>query len=61
MEKEWLAKKLERSVSLNKRKALIESGLEITTTAQCELLSISRSAYYYNYREYKINCVNSKI
>jgi len=47
MEKEWLAKKLESSVSLNKRKELIESGLEITTTKQCELLSVSRSAYYY--------------
>lgn len=47
MEKEWLAKKLESSVSLNKRKALIESGLKITTTKQCELLSVSRSAYYY--------------
>jgi putative transposase len=48
MEKEWLAKKLESSVSLNKRKVLIESGLEITTTKQCELLSVSRSAFYYN-------------
>ena len=47
MEKEWLAKKLESSVSLNKRKELIESELEITTTKQCELLSVSRSAYYY--------------
>lgn len=47
MEKEWLAKKLESSVSLNKRKELIESGLEITTTKQCKLLSVSRSAYYY--------------
>ena len=47
MEKEWLAKKLESSVSLNKRKALIESGLEITTTKQCELLHVSRSVYYY--------------
>ena len=47
MEKEWLAKKLESSVSLNKRKALIESGLEITTSKQCELLHVSRSAYYY--------------
>jgi putative transposase len=47
MEKEWLAKKLESSVSLNKRKALIESGLEITTTKQCELLNVNRSAYYY--------------
>lgn len=32
---------------MNKRKALIESGLEITTTAQCELLNVSRSTYYY--------------
>ena len=47
MEKEWLAKKLESSVSLSKRKALIESGLDITTTTQCELLHVSRSAYYY--------------
>ena len=47
MEKEWLAKKLNSSVSLNRRKELIEVGLKIPTTRQCELLSVSRSAYYY--------------
>ncbi|MBL1245153.1 MAG: IS3 family transposase [Sulfurimonas sp.] len=47
MEKEWLAKKLESSVSLNKRKILIESGLKISITKQCELLTISRATHYY--------------
>ncbi len=47
MEKEWLAKKLESSVSFNKRKALVQSELEITTTQQCKLLNISRASYYY--------------
>ena len=47
MEKEWLAKKLESSVSFNKRKTLVESGLEITTTQQCKLLNISRASHYY--------------
>ncbi len=40
MEKELLAKKLKCSVSLNKRKILIESGLKISITKQCELLTI---------------------
>mgnify|MGYP001045277102 CR=1 FL=1 len=47
IEKEWLAKKLESSVSSKQRKALIESGLEITKTKQCELLNVSRSSHYY--------------
>ena len=47
IEKEWLAKKLESSVSSKQRKALVESGLEITKTKQCELLNVSRSSYYY--------------
>lgn len=47
VEKEWLAKKLESSVSLNKRKTLVEDGLELSKTIQCKLLSVSRAAHYY--------------
>ena len=47
VEKEWLAKKLESSVSLNKRKTLVEDELELNITIQCRLLSISRTAHYY--------------
>ena len=47
VEKEWLAKKLESSVSLNKRKILVEDGLKLTKTRQCKLLSISRATHYY--------------
>lgn len=47
MEKEWLAKKLESSVSYKERKNLIEDGLKITKTTQCRLLGISRASHYY--------------
>jgi len=47
VEKEWLAKKLKSSVSSKERKTLVESGLELSKTRQCELLSISRSSHYY--------------
>lgn len=47
VEKEWLAKKLESSVSLNKRKTLIEDGLELSKSTQCKLLSVSRATHYY--------------
>lgn len=47
LEKEWLAKKLESSVSSKERKNLIESGLELTKSTQCKLLSISRASHYY--------------
>ena len=47
VEKEWLAKKLESSVSLNKRKELIEDELNLTKTTQCKLLNVSRSSHYY--------------
>lgn len=47
IEKEWLAKKLGSSVSLNKRKTLVEDGLELSKTIQCRLLSISRATHYY--------------
>jgi len=47
VEKEWLAKKLESSVSSKERKSLIEDGLEITKSAQCKLLGISRASHYY--------------
>lgn len=46
-EKEWLAKKLE-GLDLSNKKALVESKPEtISIARQCELLGISRSAYYY--------------
>lgn len=47
IEKEWLAKKLESSVSSKERKALVESGLELSKTRQCKLMNINRVAYYY--------------
>ena len=47
VEKEWLAKKLESSVSYKERKTLIENGLELTKSTQCELLGISRATHYY--------------
>lgn len=59
VEKEWLAKKLESSVSLNKRKTLVEDGLELTKTTQCKLLSISRATHYY--KPVPISAQNIKI
>ena len=47
VEKEWLAKKLQSSVSSKNRKTLVENGLDIPKTRQCELMSISRASYYY--------------
>jgi len=47
VEKEWLAKKLESSVSFKERKTLIENGLELTKSTQCKLLGISRATHYY--------------
>jgi len=46
VEKEWLTKKLESSVSFKERKSLIENGLILTKSAQCKLLGISRAAHY---------------
>ena len=47
VEKEWLAKKLESSVSSKQRNEFIESGLKISISKQCELLNISRATHYY--------------
>ena len=47
VEKEWLAKKLESSVSSKERNTFIESGLKISKTKQCELLNIGRTTHYY--------------
>ena len=44
---EWAAGKLKSSVSIKERKTLIESGLELTKSIQCELLGISRATHYY--------------
>ncbi len=58
MEKEWLAKKLESSVSLNKRKTLIENGLKLSITKQCELLNIGRATHYYKAVQMSKNNLN---
>jgi len=47
IEKEWLAKKLESSVSSKERKALVESGLEVSKARQCALMKINRTSCYY--------------
>lgn len=44
---EWAAGKLKSSVSIKERKTLIENGLELTKSIQCELLGISRATHYY--------------
>lgn len=44
---EWAAGKLKSSVSVKERKTLIEDGLELTKTTQCELLGIGRATHYY--------------
>lgn len=59
MEKEWLAKKLESSVSYKERKTLIEDELKITKSTQCRLLGISRATHYY--KPVPINKLNLKI
>lgn len=47
IERDWLEKKLNSSVSLNEKKLLVESGLELSKTRQCELLELNRSTLYY--------------
>lgn len=62
VEKEWLAKKLESSVSLNKRKTLVENELELSKTIQCKLLNISRATHYYKpvpIREQNLKIMNT--
>ena len=59
VEKEWLAKKLESSVSSKERKTLIENGLELTKSVQCKLLGISRATHYY--KPVPMSKVNLKI
>ena len=59
VEKEWLAKKLESSVSFKERKTLIENGLELTKSTQCRLLGISRATHYY--KPVPISKINIKI
>jgi len=58
IERDWLAGKLEGSVSLNKRKELIETELEtISIKRQCELLELSRSTLYYKPRPINNNAL----
>ena len=59
VKKEWLAKKLESLVSSKERESLVEDGLEITKTIQCELLGISRASHYY--RPVLMSKINLKI
>ncbi len=59
VEKEWLAKKLESSVSFKERKTLIENELELTKSTQCRLLGISRATHYY--KPVPISKINIKI
>ena len=48
IERDFLEKKLESSVSLNSRKDMVETGLSSLTIArQCEILRLPRSSYYY--------------
>jgi len=47
IERDWLEKKLNSSVSLNEKRVLVESGLKLSKTRQCELLSLNRSTLYY--------------
>ena len=47
IERDWAVGKLKSSVSLNKRKELIEGELNITKTRQCKLLHVSRATHYY--------------
>jgi len=51
IERDWVAGKLKSSVSLNDKKALVETELKsLSLTRQCELLHIGRSALYYQPR-----------
>ena len=47
IERDWAVGKLKSSVSLNKRKELIEVELKLTKTRQCKLLHVSRASHYY--------------
>lgn len=59
IERDWAVGKLKSSVSLNKRKELIEVELNITKTRQCKLLHVSRASHYY--KPVPINQENIKI
>ena len=47
IERDFLEKKLDSSVSLNSRKDMVETGHEISIARQCEILGIPRSSFYY--------------
>ncbi len=48
IERDWLAGKLNSSVSLKNKKELVQTGLKsISITRQCELLQMNRSTLYY--------------
>lgn len=61
IERDWLEKKLNSSVSLNEKRLLVESGLELPMTRQCELLHLNRSTLYYKAKpvsEYDLKLMN---
>lgn len=47
IERDFLEKKLESSVSLNNRKDMVGTEHNISIARQCELLSVVRSSFYY--------------
>ena len=47
IERDFLEKKLDSSVSLNSRKDMVETGHKISIARQCEILHIPRSSFYY--------------
>lgn len=48
IERDFLEKKLDSSVSLNNRKDMVETGHDkLSIARQCEILHISRSSFYY--------------
>lgn len=47
VERDFLEKKLEGSVSLNSRKDMVETEHELSILRQCEMLHIPRSSFYY--------------
>jgi len=55
IENDWLKKKLDLTVN-EKREAIDQENKEISVSRQCELLGLSRSAYYYKAK--KVNTRN---
>lgn len=61
IERDWLEKKLNSSVSLNEKKLLFKSGLKLSKTRQYELLHLNRTTLYYEAKsvsEYNLKLMN---